>query len=268
MCSVLCDLSSADHRSQITHVSGFAYPRRLEPKAQIPNKVILVGGGQCHHCDEIIQYLVNINKPTYVLVSHLVQYYYHLSHLNQYYAYCWIRCVANGDIVATMVTLESWVWPSLEFTVCITINLEGLLLSSSRHKARYLSYIQNSYALVHSIGTPSITPCSVVPPSCPALSTVSVVVTAGPAGSVPIGRGDAYGTARPDRGPVRVAVRLGVRSSEFGVSGQSYESRCSQSQEGYTHTKLLYALVKCFFQKVFVNIYTIFQPQYYCTNSI
>ena len=37
MCSVLCDLSSADHRSQITHVSGFAYPRRLGPKAQIPN---------------------------------------------------------------------------------------------------------------------------------------------------------------------------------------------------------------------------------------
>jgi hypothetical protein len=75
---------------------------------------------------------------------------------------------------------------------------------------------------VHSIGTPSITPCSVVPPSCPALSTVSVVVAARPAGSVPIGRGDAYGTARPDQGPVGVAVRLGVRSSEFqvGVMGR------------------------------------------------
>jgi hypothetical protein len=97
-----------------------------------------------------------------------------------------------------------------------------LSLSSSRRKARYLSYVQNSYALVHSIGTPSITPCSVVPPSCPALSTVSVVVAAGPEGSVPIGRDDVYGAARPDRGPVGVAVRLGVRSSEFrvGVMGR------------------------------------------------
>ena len=85
-----------------------------------------------------------------------------------------------------------------------------LSLPSSGRKARYLSYIQNSYALVHSIGTPSITPCSVIPPSCPALSTVSVVVMAGPEGSVPIGRDDAYG-------PVGVAVRLGVRSSEFRV---------------------------------------------------
>jgi hypothetical protein len=74
-----------------------------------------------------------------------------------------------------------------------------LSLPSSGRKARYLSYIQNSYALVHSIGTPSITPCSVIPPSCPALSTVSVVVMAGPEGSVPIGRDDAYG-------PVGVAV--------------------------------------------------------------
>ena len=105
-----------------------------------------------------------------------------------------------------MVTLENWVWPSLEFIVCITINLEGFLLSSSGRKARYLSYIQNSYALVHSIGTPSMTPCSVVPPSCPALFTVSVIVAAGPAGSVPIGWGDVYGPARPDQGPVGVAV--------------------------------------------------------------
>ena len=97
-----------------------------------------------------------------------------------------------------------------------------LSLSSSGRKAHYLSYIQNSYALVHSIGTPSITPYSVVPPSCPALSTVLVVVAAGPAGSVLIGRGDVYGTARPDQGPVGVAVRLGVRSSEFqvGVMGR------------------------------------------------
>jgi hypothetical protein len=97
-----------------------------------------------------------------------------------------------------------------------------LSLSSSGRKARYLSYIQNSYALVHSIGTPSITSCSVVPPSCPALSTVSVVVAAGPEGSVPIDRDNAYGPAWPDRGPVEVAVRLRVRSSEFqvGVMGQ------------------------------------------------
>ena len=96
------------------------------------------------------------------------------------------------------------------------------MLFRSLRKARYLSYIQNSYALVHSIGTPSITPCSVVPPSCPALSTVSVVVAAGPEGSVPIGRDDAYSAARSDRGPVRVAVRLGVWSSEFqvGVMGR------------------------------------------------
>ena len=94
-----------------------------------------------------------------------------------------------------------------------------LSLSSSRRKARYLSYIQNSYASVHSFGTPSITPCSVISPSCPALSTVSVVVAAGPAGSVPIGQGDLYGAVRSVRGPVGVAVRFGVRSSgsEFWV---------------------------------------------------
>ena len=81
-----------------------------------------------------------------------------------------------------------------------------LSLSSSGRTAHYLSYIQNSYALMHSVGTPSITPCSVVPPNCPALSTVSVVVAAGPEGSVPIGRDDAYSAARPDRGLVGVAV--------------------------------------------------------------
>ena len=89
-----------------------------------------------------------------------------------------------------------------------------LSLSSSERKAHYLSYIQNSYALVHSIGTPSITPCSVVLPSCPALSTVSVVVVAGPEGSVPIGRDDAYGPARP--GPTEARSEL-QSDSEFGV---------------------------------------------------
>ena len=92
-----------------------------------------------------------------------------------------------------------------------------LSLSSSGRKARYLSYIQNSYASVHSFSTPSITPCSIVSPSCPALSTVLVVVAAGPEGSVPIGQDDAYGAAQPDRGLVGVAVRIGVRSSEFRV---------------------------------------------------
>ena len=78
---------------------------------------------------------------------------------------------------------------------------------------------------MHGIGTPSITPCSVIPPSCPALSTAPVVVVIGPAGSVPIGRGDSYGTVRSVRGPVGVVVRFGVRSfgSEFwvGVLGRS-----------------------------------------------
>ena len=94
-----------------------------------------------------------------------------------------------------------------------------LSLSSSGHKARYLSYIQNSYASVHSFGTPSITSCSVIPPSCPALSTVPVVVAIGPAGSVPIGQGDPCGMVRSARGPVGVVVRFGVRTfgSDFGV---------------------------------------------------
>ena len=94
-----------------------------------------------------------------------------------------------------------------------------LSLSSSGRKARYLSYIQNSYASVHSFGTPSITPCSVIPPSCLALSIAPVVVAIGPAGSVPIGRGDSYGAVRSVRGPVGVAVRFGVWSfgSEFWV---------------------------------------------------
>ena len=92
-----------------------------------------------------------------------------------------------------------------------------LSLSSNGRKARYLSYIQNSYASVHSFGTPSITPYSVVLPSCLALSTASVVVAIRPAGSIPISRGDAYGTAWSDQGPVGVAVRFGVRTfgSEF-----------------------------------------------------
>ena len=94
-----------------------------------------------------------------------------------------------------------------------------LSLSSSGRKARYLSYIQNSYASVHNFGTPSITPYSVIPPSCPVLSTAPVVVAIGPAGSVPIGRGDPYGTVRSARGPVGVVVRFGVRTfrSDFWV---------------------------------------------------
>ena len=100
-----------------------------------------------------------------------------------------------------------------------------LSLSSSGRKARYLSYIQNSYASVHSFGTPSVTPCSVIPPSCPALSTAPVVVAIRLADSVPIGWGDSYGAVRSIRGPVGVAVRYGVRSfgSEFwvGVLGRS-----------------------------------------------
>jgi hypothetical protein len=81
-----------------------------------------------------------------------------------------------------------------------------LSLSNSGRKARYLSYIQNSYASVHSFGIPSITPYSVIPPSCLALSTASVVVTIGPADSVPIGRSDAYGVVRSDQGLVGVVV--------------------------------------------------------------
>ena len=90
-----------------------------------------------------------------------------------------------------------------------------LFLSSSRRKARYLSYIQNSYASVHSFGTPSVTPCSVIPPSCPTLSTAPVVVAIGLADSVSIGWDDSYGTVWSVRGPVGVAVRFGVRS--FGL---------------------------------------------------
>ena len=78
---------------------------------------------------------------------------------------------------------------------------------------------------MYSFGTPSVTPCSVIPPSCPALSTAPVVVAIGPAGSVPIGRSDSYGAVRSVRGPVGVAVRFGVQSfgSEFwvGVLGRS-----------------------------------------------
>ena len=70
-----------------------------------------------------------------------------------------------------------------------------------------------------SIDTPSITPGSVVPPSCPALSTVSVVVAIGPAGSTPIGRGDSYGAVQSVRGLVGVVIRFRVQSfgSEFWV---------------------------------------------------
>jgi hypothetical protein len=103
-----------------------------------------------------------------------------------------------------MVTIESW----------------GGLLSSSGRKARYLSYIQNSYASLHSFGTPSITPYSVIPPSCPVLFTAPVVVAIGPAGSVPIGRAIRTVRSGPRYGPVR--PRFGrscgpIRGSDFGV---------------------------------------------------
>ena len=78
---------------------------------------------------------------------------------------------------------------------------------------------------MHSFGTPSVTPCLVIPLSCPALSTAPVVVAIGPAGTVPIGRGDSCGMVRSVRGPVGVVVWFGVRSfgSDFwvGVLGQS-----------------------------------------------
>ena len=94
-----------------------------------------------------------------------------------------------------------------------------LSLSSRGRQARYLSYIQNSYVSVHSFGTSSVTPCLVIPPSCPALSTAPIVVAIGLAGSVPIGRGNSYGAVRSVRGPVGVAVRFRVQSfgSEFWV---------------------------------------------------
>ena len=69
---------------------------------------------------------------------------------------------------------------------------------------------------MHSFGTPSITPYSVIPPSCPALSTAPVVVAIGPVGSVPIGRGGPYGT-------VRSVVRSELWSdSEFRLLGLDF----------------------------------------------
>ena len=94
-----------------------------------------------------------------------------------------------------------------------------LSLSNSGHKARYLSYIQNSYASVHSFSAPSITPYSIIPPSCPALSTAPVVVAIGPADSVPIGRGGQYGMVRS--GPSEVRSEL-WSDSEFGLLGSDF----------------------------------------------
>ena len=99
-----------------------------------------------------------------------------------------------------------------------------LSLSSNGRKARYLSYIQNSYASLHSFSTPSITPYLVIPPSCPALSTAPVVVAIGPAGSVPIGWGDLYGTVRSVRGPVGVVVQFEVRTFGVGLWGRTLGS--------------------------------------------
>jgi hypothetical protein len=109
-----------------------------------------------------------------------------------------------------------------------------LSLSSSRRKTRYLSYIQNSYASVHSFGTPSITPYSVIPPSCPALFTAPVVVAIRPADSVPIGRGDSYGTVRS--GPSEVRSEL-WSDSEFGLLGRTLGSDFGvRLWGGYTNT--------------------------------
>ena len=105
-----------------------------------------------------------------------------------------------------------------------------LSLSSSRRKARYLSYTQNSYASVHSFGTPSITPYLVIPPSCPALSTAPVVVAISPAGSVPIGRGGPYGTVRSGPSEVRSELwsdsEFELLSSDFrvGLWDRTFES--------------------------------------------
>ena len=110
-----------------------------------------------------------------------------------------------------------------------------LSLSSSERKARYLSYIQNSYASVHSFGTPSITLYSVIPLSCPVLSAASVVVAIGLAGSVPIGRGDMYGAVLSVRGPVGVAIRFGVRSS-----GSEFWVEVWLELGGVTHTPIAF----------------------------
>jgi hypothetical protein len=109
-----------------------------------------------------------------------------------------------------------------------------LSLSSSGRKARYLSYIQNSYAFVHSFGTPLITPYLAIPPSCPVLSTAPVVVAIGPVSSVPIGRGD-------PRGTVRSAVRSGpseVRSELWSDSGFELWGRTLGSDFGRVTHKL------------------------------
>jgi hypothetical protein len=140
---------------------------------------------------------------------------------------CWIRSVVNRGIVITIVTLEAGVAWSRVYRIYYDKS-RRLSLSSSGRKAHYLSYIQNSYASVHSFGTPSVTPYSVIPPSCPALSTAPVIVVIGPAGSIPIRRGDSCGTVRSVRGAVGVVFRFGVRSfgSEFwvGVLGRSFGS--------------------------------------------
>ena len=96
---------------------------------------------------------------------------------------------------------------------------------------------------MHSFGTPSITPYSVIPPSCPALSTAPVVVAISPAGSVPIGRGGR--TVRSVRGPVGVVVRFGVGlwgrtlGSDFGVGlwgGYIVIVRLRNTQYSVLHT--------------------------------
>jgi hypothetical protein len=70
-------------------------------------------------------------------------------------------------------------------------------------------------------GTPSITPYSVVPPSCPALSTTSVVVAIGPAVVSLLARVMRIVWSSPTK------VRSELCSDlEFGVLDQSSQSKC------------------------------------------
>ena len=89
---------------------------------------------------------------------------------------------------------------------------------------------------MHSFGTPSITPYSAIPPSCPVLSTAPVVVAIGPAGSVPIGQGDPRGTDRSAvrSGPSEVRSEL-WSDSGFGLWGRTLGSDFGVGLwEGYT----------------------------------
>ena len=73
-------------------------------------------GGLSIGSGDFIKYIYRGLKPTYSTLQPLVD-----------YCNCWIRSVANGDIVIIIVTIEKLGWPGLEFTIFITINLEGYL---------------------------------------------------------------------------------------------------------------------------------------------